>query len=48
MGQLSDRLTALIQKMEESDERLQQLLNEHCESMNQGLEQLKRLEELDD
>lgn len=45
MAKLASRLTAIIKQMEEADAQLQKLVNDHCESMNEGLEQLQKFEE---
>lgn len=43
MGRITDQLTELIQRMEESDRRLKRLIDNHVESTSQHLEELKRL-----
>jgi len=43
MGRITDQLTELIQRMEESDRRLKQLIDNHVDSTSQRLEELKRL-----
>ena len=43
MGRIADQLTELIQRMEESDRRLKRLIDNHVESTERNLEELKRL-----
>ena len=43
MGRLSDKLADLIQRMKESDERLEQLINKHVDDTNAHCEELRRL-----
>jgi ferritin-like metal-binding protein YciE len=43
MGRITDQLTELIQRIEESDRRLKQLIDNHVDSTSQRLEELKRL-----
>ena len=47
MGILSDRLSELIQRMKESDERLKQLIAEHVDLTNAHLAELRRIAEED-
>ena len=47
MGILSDRFAELLERMQESDRRLQELLDEHVESTNRHLDDLKRIAEED-
>jgi len=43
MGRIADQLTELIQRMEESDRRLQRLINDHVDSTQRSLKELKKL-----
>jgi ferritin-like metal-binding protein YciE len=47
MGTLSDRLGQLIERMQESDRRLQELIDQHVDNTNAHLEDLKRISEDD-
>ena len=47
MGILSDRFAQLIERMQESDRRLQELLDEHVENTQAHLDDLKRIAEED-
>lgn len=43
MGRIADQLSELIQRMEESDRRMQRLIDEHVTSTTASLEELKKL-----
>tara|TARA_Y100000289_G_C3857054_1_gene116597 strand:- start:112 stop:249 length:138 start_codon:yes stop_codon:yes gene_type:complete len=45
MGRISDRFKETLDKMRESDERMQRLINEFVAESNQHLDELKRLSE---
>jgi len=45
MGRIADQLSELIKRMEESDRRLQRLIDEHVDTTSERLEELKRLNE---
>lgn len=47
MGRIADQLTELIKRMEESDRRLQKLLDKHVDDTNRHLEALRRVSEED-
>ena len=47
MGTLSDRFGALIEQMQESDRRLQELIDRHVDDTNRHLEDLRRISEED-
>jgi len=43
MGRIADQLSELIKRMEESDRRLQRLIDNHVTTTTSHLEELKRL-----
>ena len=43
MGRITDQLTELIKRMEESDRRLKRLIDNHVELTERNLKELKRL-----
>ncbi len=43
MGRIADQLTELLKRIEESDRRLQQMIDDHVESTTHHLKELKRL-----
>ena len=43
MGRITDQLTELIQRMEESDRRLKRSIDNHVELTERNLKELKRL-----
>jgi hypothetical protein len=43
MGLLTDRLRALTAQMKESDAKMQRLIDNHLETSNHYLEELKKL-----
>ncbi len=45
MGQITDGLTALIERMKESDARLQAHLDDYAEKTGKHLDELKKLNE---
>ena len=45
MGKIADQLSELIKRMEESDRRLQRLIDNHVTTTTARLEELKRLNE---
>ena len=45
MGALSDRFAELLERMQESDRRLQQLIDQHVDDTNRHLDDLKRIAE---
>ena len=47
MGILSDRFAELLERMQESDRRLQELIDLHVDNTNRHLDDLKRIAEED-
>ena len=47
MGKLSDQFAQLIERMRESDRRLQELLDQHTADTKAHLDDLKRIAEED-
>jgi len=45
MGVIADQLTELIERMKESDERLQVLIEGHVRDADKALEELKKLDQ---
>ena len=45
MGVLADQLTELIERMKESDERLQVLIEDHVKDTEKALKELKKLDQ---
>ena len=45
MGILSDRLGQLIEQMQESDRRLQELIEKHLDDTQEHLNELRRISE---
>ena len=45
MGRIADQLSELIKSMEESDRRLQRLIDDHVTTTTARLEELKKLNE---
>ena len=45
MGRITDQLTELIKQMEESDRRLQELIEKHLDDTQHHLNELRRISE---
>ena len=43
MGRIADRLAELIKRMEESDQRLKELTDQHIADTRKALDELERL-----
>ena len=43
MGRIADRLAELIKRMEESDQRLKELTDQHIADTRKALDELQRL-----
>ena len=43
MGRITDQLTGLIKRMEESDRRLKELTDQHIADTRKALDELERL-----